>query len=115
MCFQLRDVNREHTLHGQLRMLLILLKSARWRGMGLGVHFVRDEWGGRAASKAAARRYDALEATLLGTGELRHVPVSYGRPTPLATCPHRNTTCCPRLGRSRCSHAFVRHSSIRTL
>ena len=77
-CFQLRDVNREHTLHGQLRMLLILLKSARWRGMGLGVHFVRDEWGGRAASKAAARRYDALEATLLGTGELGHVPVSFG-------------------------------------
>ena len=43
MCFQLRDVNREHTLHGQLRMLLILLKSARLRGMAMGVHFVRDE------------------------------------------------------------------------
>ena len=43
MCFQLRDVNREHTLHGQLCMLLIRLKSARWRGMGLGVRFVRDE------------------------------------------------------------------------
>ena len=42
-CFQLRDVNREHTLHGQLRMLLILLKSARLRGMAMGVHFVRDE------------------------------------------------------------------------